>query len=455
MLTFRDGELVCAHHHRKFKFYCTMHDEPCCDRCHKRTHNKCLDVLKLSCIHNVESSAAFSELEDEIDNLTSNMNSNEENKKSFLNHLLREKMEVLQEIETNRDIWNDKLDQIQIKLENELTQVFNTMREEVDGELDEIQYLRHLVDSSKTRKDEIKTMSNDVQCFLNMKRLSKAIRQSRSKLESLSSMSSLHDINLNFSPNVELLDALDSLGTISLDAERKPMSIEQFHMKKAQTISYQNKKMFSKARPSSCAQSSHLSRRTPRAINRHEKYEPFNTTTDSSSSEGDEHIFMDRDNRRLILYDANGRFDGCINLTVKPNKVHIINEKELLVIHGNPPEQLTVHLDESKSSRFAISSQFQACIIIALFLSLVLYISLYYENYLTIFNQSGMLLSIFIVNFILISICRFLFDGMSQTASNLFKGKIKNSSSGTHRNDTSMQIAKLSNLLDEFQNNCY
>ncbi|VDI09162.1 Hypothetical predicted protein, partial [Mytilus galloprovincialis] len=328
MPTFREGELMCALHHRKFKYYCTMHDEPCCDRCHKRTHNKCVDVLSLRCIHNVESSAAFRELEDEIDNLTSNINSNQENKKSVLNNLLREKIEVLQEIEKNRAIWNNKLDQIQTELQNELEQVFNTMREEVEGELDAIQYLRHLVGNSKTTKEEIKTTSNDAQCFLNMKRLSKAIRQAHFKLESLSSVNSLHDVNLNFSPNVELLDSLESLGTISLGTERKPMSIEQFHLKQAQTIYYPNEKMFGKERTSSFAQLSRFLRRSPDGINRREKLEPFNTTAKTASSECDENIFIDRDNRRLILYDENGRFNGCINLAVKPDEVHIINEKE-------------------------------------------------------------------------------------------------------------------------------
>ncbi|XP_063400046.1 uncharacterized protein LOC134684672 [Mytilus trossulus] len=310
MPTTRDGELMCAHHHRKFKYYCIMHDEPCCDRCHKRTHNKCVDVLTLSCIHNVERSAAFSELEDEIDNFTSNINSNEENKKSLLNNLLREKIEVLQEIEKNRAIWNNKLDQIQTELQNELGLVFDTMKEEIDGDLDEIQYLRHLVDNSRTTKDE----TSDAQCFLNMKRLSKAIRQAHLKLESLSSVSRLHDVNLNFSPNVELLNSLDSLGTISLDAERKHMSIEQFHLKQAQTISYQKEKMNSKAGKSSSVQSSRFSRKSLEAINRREKLEPFNPTALTASSECDEIIFMDRDNRRLILYDENGKCNGCINL---------------------------------------------------------------------------------------------------------------------------------------------
>ncbi|CAG2193837.1 unnamed protein product [Mytilus edulis] len=397
MPTTRDGELICAHHHRKFKYYCIMHDEPCCDRCHKRTHNKCVDVLTLSCIHNVQSSAAFSELEDEIDNLTFNINSNEENKKSLLNNLFREKIEVLQEIDKNRAICNNKLDQIQTELQNELEQVFNTMREEVEGELDEIQYLRHLAANSRTTKDEIKTTSNDAQCFLNMKRLSKAIRQAHFKLESLSSVSSLHDVNLNFSPNIELLDSLDSLGTISLDAERKPMSIEKFHMKQAQTISHHMETLFSKASPTTCEKSSHFLRRTLDAI--HEKSEPFNTKTEKASSECDENIFMDRANRRLILYDKNGRCNGCLNLAVKPDEVHIINEKKLLVIHGNPPKKLTVNLDALKSSKFDISYRFQGGVIIAIFLSLVLYIGLYNENYVAIFSQSGMFLSIFIVLF--------------------------------------------------------
>ncbi|CAC5403215.1 unnamed protein product [Mytilus coruscus] len=434
-----------------------MHDEPCCDRCYKRTHNRCVDVLSLKSIHNVKSSAAFGELEDEIENLICNISSTEENKRSFLNNLLKEKMEVLEEIEKNRAIWNENLDLMQMKLESELAKIYNAMKEEVSGELHEIKYLKHLVDISQKTKDQIKTNSNDVKCFLTMKSLSKEIQQAHSELESLSSMSSLHEVNLNFLPNNDILNELVSLGTISLDEERKPMSIERFHLKQAQTISDQNEQIFSKASSSNYSTYLHRPRKERRAINLHTKSEPFNTKTESPSTACDENIFMDRDNRRLILYDENGRFNGCINLTVKPDAVHIVSEEEIQVIHGNPPKKLTLHLGESKSSNFAISSRFQACIIIAVFLSLVLYISLCYKNSVNIFNQLGRFLTIFIVCSLLVLCCRFLFDGMSQTASRVFRGKVKTHASPHSVIDTSQQwkIARQSNLYAEFQNSGY
>lgn len=380
-----DNNHLCSQHRRNIKFYCTKHDVPCCDKCVSTYHNTCDDILSEEDLCNIKHSAEADELKDEICDFRHDFNALERSFSEIENVLNEEKKDVLNEIKIFKSKAEKMFNHSLEKIDNETSDTCQRIKEELHTDYNKIKEVGDVLKRCDERKLAENKFSN-MEYFLAMKAHMRIIEEARKDLKSLASQNWLNDVILTFSPNPNILKLLskESIGKVSTITDRGPFLLKQNTVNKAQVVLKQTKNEVTKGRENI----------RPRIVRKKVKLAKVSVTESAtqksvSTSDG-KRIVLDKDNKNLVIYTHNGKFIGCVNLSIKPHAIYYIDDSTVRVSYGTPTQNITVSIPEFHTLvyhvnlfGFDINITFQSvCLICLVFLviCILLICGIFYVN---------------------------------------------------------------------------
>lgn len=333
------NNFLCFHHRRTVQAYCTKHDIPCCDMCVSTHHNQCVDILSEEDLWNVKHSAEADELNDEICNFRQDFTRFENSFSQIVSVLNEEKNDLLNEIQIFKSRIDTLLHQSVEKIDIEISEICQNIEEEIITDQNKIKQVGLVLEGiDDTQIDENKL--SYMQYFLAMKKNITVIQEARKELELLASQNWLSDIIFQFSPNQSILEVLskESIGKVSTTKSRDPFSIKHISSNKAQVISKQNVNKENKGNDNIRTRIRKKKKET--AFGTPKEY--LNQKTVSTSNR--RNIVLDKDNKNLVIFAPDGKFIKCVNLPIKPNAIHYIDDSTVEVSYGTPKKYMTVKL---------------------------------------------------------------------------------------------------------------
>lgn len=195
-------KLECGDHNQKLDFYCSNHNEPCCTRCVSENHKDCRDLKPLpEVVEGVKSSAAFSDLEDRVKDLSQVIGQTIQEKLNIKSELEVQRNSIISEVEGARKAINIHLDKIQDKLLNNLTTNEAQQRDNIDRLVGKLSKMQNSVNEIVYAVEKTKQHASNFQTFLGVNKWIIEIENHESEWKSAQSDQSMATVHLQMRMN--------------------------------------------------------------------------------------------------------------------------------------------------------------------------------------------------------------------------------------------------------------
>ncbi|CAC5385043.1 unnamed protein product [Mytilus coruscus] len=190
-------KLECGDHNQKLDFYCSNHNEPCCTRCVSENHKDCRDLKPLpEVVEGVKSSAAFSDLEDRVKDLSQVIGQTIQEKLNIKSELEVQRNSIISEVEGARKAINIHLDKIQDELLNNLTTNEAQQRDNIDRLIGKLSKMQNSVNEIVYAVEKTKQHASNFQTFLGVNKWIIEIENHESEWKSAQSDQSMATVHL-------------------------------------------------------------------------------------------------------------------------------------------------------------------------------------------------------------------------------------------------------------------
>ncbi|VDI77909.1 Hypothetical predicted protein [Mytilus galloprovincialis] len=191
--------LECEDHNQKLDFYCSIHSEPCCARCVSEKHKYCRELKPLpEVVDGVKSSAAFSELQDRVNDMSQAIGQMIQDKTHNKSNLEVKKKTLIAEVERIRKAFNSHMDTKQGEL---LSKIGETKEREGEGDI--IDSLLSKLSKFQAKVDEIadavmktKQYASNFQTFMGVNKWTREIGNQEKEIIAFQSDKSMANVDL-------------------------------------------------------------------------------------------------------------------------------------------------------------------------------------------------------------------------------------------------------------------
>ncbi|CAC5358234.1 unnamed protein product [Mytilus coruscus] len=202
-------KLECEDHNQKLDFYCSIHDEPCCTRCVSEKHKDCRELKPLPEVaEGVKSSAAFSDLEDRVKDMSQVIGQLIEEKLYHQSNLEVQSKTIISEVDRVRKAINKHLNSIQNELLISIATTKGQQSENIDNLVGKLSKMKTNVAEIASGLEKTKQHASDYQTFLGVRKWIPEIENQERDVISIESDQGMADVDLQLTMN-KILDKIE------------------------------------------------------------------------------------------------------------------------------------------------------------------------------------------------------------------------------------------------------
>ncbi|CAC5397646.1 unnamed protein product [Mytilus coruscus] len=209
----------CEVHDQEKDLYCSSHCEIICLTCTQTTHGKCEPAVRLSDVTKSAKTSTFvsmleSNITDVIDQLRDIIRNRENNKVE----IEKQKTEILDAVNKYRKCINDKLDQVENIITEDLNEKCESSNLEIDNNVNFLNDHLNKFDEIRKKMDILKEYASDTQTFIGARALEKTLHYNESMLASFLEL--IQNINIDIEVNQGIFDTcadIKSFGDIRVN----------------------------------------------------------------------------------------------------------------------------------------------------------------------------------------------------------------------------------------------
>ena len=187
----------CKFHIEKYELFCRTHDCPCCKKCLKY-HKDCKGLTDINeLIKNVKTSNAFNEIEQTLKEVVQNIKGLSTNRTENLKYLENKKIEIEGVIKQTRININQYLDKLQDDLIKGLLKVEEKEISKIEELLTTLKKKETALTEAQENITSIKRHASELQTFLTMKDIEKAIVVEEKFIQSITTSNATNQVNIS------------------------------------------------------------------------------------------------------------------------------------------------------------------------------------------------------------------------------------------------------------------
>ena len=341
----------CEYHNMKHTHFCKFHDIPCCPDCITTNQRDCVGLFS---IREIIETSKTSTLIDNIEHSLTDI-------KNIIDKIMKNRQQNLSEIRQQRQIFQDQIKQMRVKINSHLDTLEHNFLQELDDTEDKINskidnLLKQLSQNSKTverlQRDisAAKEYASYLQTFLGSKTIEEEVKKEEEYLMTLSEDGGLQQLNIRYNINTKIKDILSTITTFgSVSIETSPQSVVIKTMKANQAhimhvIQHPSVKSINDIKLTL-----HSTFNIPKGkgnIN----------ITGCIVCPNDKIIFVDYYNSRLVILDEDGTFDKAIPCSLGyPFDVTCLDDTNVAVSTYSGIE--IINIDSIKTERCITTSK--------------------------------------------------------------------------------------------------
>ncbi|CAC5398297.1 unnamed protein product [Mytilus coruscus] len=190
----------CEVHDQEKDLFCTSHSEVICLTCTQTTHGKCEPAVRLSDVTKSAKTSTFvsmidTKIVDVVDELRDIIRDRENNKVE----IEKQKTEILDTVKNYRKCINDKLDQVENIITEDLNEKCESSNLEIDNNVKFLNDHLNKFDEIRKKMDILKEYASDTQTFIGTRALEKTLHYNESMLTSFLEL--IQNINIDIEKN--------------------------------------------------------------------------------------------------------------------------------------------------------------------------------------------------------------------------------------------------------------
>ncbi|VDI21603.1 Hypothetical predicted protein [Mytilus galloprovincialis] len=203
-------KLECEDHNQKLDFFCSIHSEPCCTRCVFEKHKDCRELKPLpEVVEGVKSSAAFSDLEDRVKDMSQVIGQLIAEKLYHQSNLEVQSHTIITEVERVRKAINKHLNSIQNDLLHKIATTKGQQSENIDLLVRKLSQMKTNIAEIASGLEKTKQYASDYQTFLGIRKLIPEIENQEQDVISIESDHGMADVDLQLKMN-KILDKMET-----------------------------------------------------------------------------------------------------------------------------------------------------------------------------------------------------------------------------------------------------
>ncbi|CAG2190610.1 unnamed protein product [Mytilus edulis] len=189
--------LECEDHNQKLDFYCSIHSEPCCTRCVSEKHKDCRELKPLpEVVDGVKSSAAFSDLQDRVNDMSQAIGQMIQDKTHNKSNLEVKKKTLIAEVERVRKAFNSHLDTKQGELLSKIGETKEREGDIIDCLLSKLSKIQAKVDEIADAVMKTKQYASNFQTFMGVNKWTREIENQEKEIIASQSDQSMANVDL-------------------------------------------------------------------------------------------------------------------------------------------------------------------------------------------------------------------------------------------------------------------
>ena len=304
----------CEAHDQEKDLYCSLHNEIICLTCTQTTHGKCVPAVRLSDVsQNAKTSTFVSMLEtslvEVVDKLCVIIRERETNKAK----IEKQKTEIFETVKHFRKCINDKLDQVENVIIEDLNANLEKLNLQIDNNVNVLNDHLNEFDEIRKKIDILKDNASDTQTFIGVRALEKVFHYKEVRLTSFLKL--IQNLNIEFEVNKDIFVACADIRSFG-DIRVQTLDTGYFNFLKNRGQYPINRQLkLSKALEIKIPQESFFRSIILSCVILPNKQM---ICVDSHAR-----------NKRLIAFNEDGSHDRNINLTSKPFDIAVIDDNKI------------------------------------------------------------------------------------------------------------------------------
>ncbi|XP_071166120.1 protein wech-like [Mytilus edulis] len=230
----------CPDHDRKFTNYCPQHESLCCPLCIPANHKECHGISAVEeIIQSSKTSTLLQSMEQNLNDIKSNMNKIIENKKQNLASIKSHKQKFRDEIKQMREKINKHLDKLEQQILHDLSAQEENAKLQIESILTNVFENTERVDMLQNNITTVKQYASDLQTFLGTKTIQDEVQKQEKEMHSILDDRSVNEVVLkcNLDDKItEILCTISSFGKVYIELGQPLVVIKMDKGKQAQIV---------------------------------------------------------------------------------------------------------------------------------------------------------------------------------------------------------------------------
>ena len=320
----------CEYHDMKYTHFCQHHDKPCCPDCISTNHKDCVGLLSIrEIIKTSKTSTLIDNIEQSLTDIKYNIDKITKNRQQNLSEIRQQRQMVQEQIKQMRVTINSHLDTLEQNILQKLDDTEDQIKSKIDNLLTQLSKNSKTVEGLQSDIRAVKEYASDLQTFLGSKVIEEEVKKEEENLMALSEDECLQQLNLRYinTKIKDILSTITTFGSVSIETSPPSVVIKTTKDKQAQIMSviqHSSVKSINDVKLTL-----HTTFRIPKG-----KYD--NAITGCIDCPNGKMMFVDNDNRRIVILNDDGTLDKVITRSLcDPFDVTCLDDTTVVVSTNN------------------------------------------------------------------------------------------------------------------------